>query len=350
MIRQVSSQSTLPLFGRRYDLTVTTQAGDEITVTSDTWEPEALRITFDIQLTGYEAMWTAFISIYNASSALIQTIINQGASVVLNGGYQVGNNYGTIFSGKVLRCTFEKENVTDYKLTMQCVTGMPELVNELLNFATGPFQTQSQLIAAMAQAASTPYTINIATPLKTGQLPRPQVFFGAPRHYIENIARDNNLSWTFADNTLHLGDISTGSSTPDLIYSTPIPLGSTMAPDATINYSIVGTPQQTNDGVALKVLLDSRPIIKFPCLCIKIDGTVIRQLPVALNAFPPVLSQDGLYALMSVRHIGDSRGNDWYTEMELCLTASQKATLLGDGSQTKDIRNMNLVPPVPYAN
>ncbi len=213
----MSTQSTIPLFGRRYDLTVTTQAGDSIVVSSDSWDPEALRITFDIQLTGYQAMWTAFISVYNASPALIQTVINQGASVVLNAGYQVGSNYGTIFSGKVLRSMFEKENVTDYKLTMQCVTGMPELINELLSFATGPFQTQSQLIAAMAAKASTPYNVNIATPLKTGQLPRPVVFFGSHRDYIEDIARDNNLSWTFADNTLHIGQIQTGSDTPDLI-------------------------------------------------------------------------------------------------------------------------------------
>ena len=132
----MSTQSTIPLFGGRYDLTVTTQAGDSIVVSSDSLDPEALRITFDIELTGYQAMWTAFISVYNASPALIQTVINQGASVVLNAGYQVGSNYGTIFSGKVLRSMFEKENVTDYKLTMQCVTGMPELINELLSFET----------------------------------------------------------------------------------------------------------------------------------------------------------------------------------------------------------------------
>ena len=69
----------------------------------------------------------------------------------------------------------------------------------------------------MAAKASTPYNVNIATPLKTGQLPRPVVFLGSHRDYIEDIARDNNLSWTFADNTLHIGQIQPGPDTPDLI-------------------------------------------------------------------------------------------------------------------------------------
>jgi hypothetical protein len=62
--------------------------------------------------------------VYNVNSALMQTVINQGSLVTLNAGYQVGSNYGTIFKGQVLRCTFEKENVTDHKLTLQCIRNL----------------------------------------------------------------------------------------------------------------------------------------------------------------------------------------------------------------------------------
>jgi hypothetical protein len=51
----------------------------------------------------------------------------------------------------------------------------PEFVNQMLNFATGPFQTHAQLIAQMAMNASTPFQVNIASPLKAGQLPCPPV-------------------------------------------------------------------------------------------------------------------------------------------------------------------------------
>ena len=348
----MASKSTLPLFGRRYNLTITTQAGDVITISSDAWEPEALRFTFDVQLNGFSATWQALISIYNTNDKLTQTAIRQGSTVVLNAGYQVGNNYGNIFSGKVLRSTFEKENVTDYKLTLQCITGMTEYINDLLNFATGPFQSQAQIIAQMASNASTPFQYNIASPLKQGQLPCPVVVFGEPKHHLEDIARDNNMVWnTDAAGTLNIGQIETNSTTPDLIYSSPIPPGSTVKPDASINYSIVGTPQQENDGVSFRVLLDSRPQVKLPCMCIKIDGTVIRQQPaIALNQFPPVLAQDGTYALAAVKHVGDSRGNAWYTEMMLFLTAGQKAVLLGDGSTNQDIRQPNLGQPNPNSN
>jgi hypothetical protein len=336
--------SLVPLFGRKYLLQVTKLDGTFITVASDEWEPEALGIEFECNFAGYRALYDATISVYNANADFTQVALSQGLAVQLSAGYQFGSNYGVIFNGVVIQATFEKQDVTDAKLTLQCVTGMKQVITALLNYATGPFQTQAQIIQQMAAKATTPPTVNISSPLKPGQLPRQKVFFGAPNFYFEQIARDNNMMWVLdTDNTLHIGDIQTASSTPDLIYSAAIPVGDTLTvQDPAITYSIVGTPQQTSDGVTLRVLLDARLRIKYPCMHIKIDATVIRQLPVAIGVFPPLLSQDGSYALIGIRHVGGSRTNAWISELHLILTSAQKATLFGDLRQANTVNSANL--------
>lgn len=337
----MSTQSTLPLFGRKYLLTITPMAGNPVTLSCDNWEPEALKIVFTIEQTAYTAIWEAFISIYNLNAATQDLLFQQGDSVSLSAGYQVGSNYGNLFTGKILRCTFEKEKVTDYKLTLQCLTGMPEYINSLVNFATGPFQSQNQIIQQMADNASTPFVVtNVSSKVKPGQLPCPKVFFGAPKHYLNDIARDNNMVWTAMKSGVSVSDFDLASPTPDLIYSSPIPPGSNVTPDPSINYSLVGTPQQVDNGVTFRVLLDSRIQISLPPMGIKIDNTVIRQQPVAVGTLPPVLSQDGIYAVIGVRHIADSRGTPWYTEVHGVVVNSQLVAM-GLTSPNMDIHQSN---------
>lgn len=337
----MSAQSTLPLYGRKYLLSITTLGGDIITLSSDSWEPEALKIVFTIEQTAYTAIWSALISIYNLNQATQDLLFQQGDTVSLSAGYQVGSNYGNIFSGKIIHPMFEKENVTDYKLTLQCVTGMPEYVNALVNFATGPFQSQSQYVQQMADQASTPFVVtNISSKVKQGQLPCPKVFFGSPKHYLNDVARDNNMVWTAMQSGVSVSNFDLASPTPDLIYSSPIPPGSTVTPDPSVNYSIIGTPQQVANGVVFRVLMDSRLQISLPPMGVKIDNTVIRQQPIAFGTLPPVLSQDGVYAVIGVRHMGDSRANTWYTEVH-CIVVNSQLVAMGITAPNMDIHQTN---------
>jgi hypothetical protein len=322
----MSTPSTFPLFGRRYLVEIEMTDGSALTVSSDSFEPEALRVEFECELTALADRWLCTCEITNLNFATTGTIVKQGATLTISAGYQSGQNYGLVWTGKILWAEWTKRNVVDTVLTLQCVIGMDKLVNNLVNMATGPFQTQSQIVLAMAQRASTPFTIvdpgNVLDAATTGQLPRPVVMFGQPRDYLERAARQAN-TYFFPDfsGNVNILNLKQPNGTPTVIYSTPIPIGSTLQPDPSITYSIVGTPKQVlvSDalyGVSFRVLMDSRVQIKNPPMIVKIDASVlIDQAPQSFGAPPPVLSQTGTYAVISVTHIGDTRGQAWYTEI-----------------------------------
>jgi hypothetical protein len=383
------STQALPLFGRKYDLIITTTAGEVIPVSSSASDTlgdaqageQPLKFTFEIDTSALADMWTATFKIYNLNYATSTTLINQGSTVQLSAGYVNGQNYGVIWIGKVLWVEVTKENVTDYVLTIQSVVGS-NLINKQLSLATGPFQTQRQLITQMAQAAN----LTIQDPggmlNNTAQLPCPKVFFGQPRDYLRTAARQAN-TWGFPDFAGNINILSltyvpktpsgqqnpngldpdllaavlqqgqpTPNTNPEIIYSTPIPPGSTVTPDPAITYSIVGTPRQTlindtNWGIGFKVLCDSRLTIKALPQLIKIDASaLIEQAAFAFGTPPPVLSQSGVYAVVAIAHYGDSRANAWYSQV-LALSVGQGTSIGFPSAQGKDNRYINTTQSNP---
>ena len=98
-----SAKSKNPLFGRSWELIVTPSPAangnpNPITISSSAWEPEALRITFEVNVTAYKSLWFAKIVIYNTERQLTQQLLVPGATVVLKAGFQIPGA-GVIFKG-----------------------------------------------------------------------------------------------------------------------------------------------------------------------------------------------------------------------------------------------------------
>lgn len=324
--------STSPIFGRAYSLQINTPTGDTITLSSDTWEPEALRITAEVEMK-VSGMWESLISVWNAD-ALINTMIPIGSEITLRAGYRNGN-FGTIFNGQVVRTMMEKQNSVDFVTTFQAIVGYDKLTNNFVNYSYGAGQTQQDIIQAMAQNARNPFTIDGTELLKQGRLPKGGALVGCPKDFLARVARDNNLYFTMTskNNVVSFMQLTNTNPTTPLVYSAPIPAGSTASPDSNTSYTIVGTPSQLPNGVALRVLLDSRLEILAPAAQqIKIDNTVIRQIPASFGGTAisyPVLTRDGVYAVAGIRHLLDSRGQNWYSEIFAVLTGSQQMNLMG---------------------
>src|SRR5208283_5748488 len=142
------------LYGRKYSLQVLKPLGSGqtsvFTVSDSSFEPEALRITFDVRTPLFQnAYWYADIDIYNLSPETSIALMNDaysvkpGMTVLLQAGYQNGN-YGVIWQGPILQPTWTRENVTDYRLTLHCVLGLLQAINgQTLNAVYSGFnQTQ----------------------------------------------------------------------------------------------------------------------------------------------------------------------------------------------------------------
>lgn len=298
-----------PLFGRRWKITLYTHNGTTIDLSnSDNDSPvsNSLECTFNIDYPGYQACYYGDITVYNLNGATESYIIDEGDRVTVEAGY-INGYYGKIFDGKVFQIFRERENVVDYKLNLHCLDGMGIFDNNIVNYTFQAGSNQRGHIQSIANQAKTPFQIGIVSDnINTQPLARGKTFFGSPEGYLRAIAKDNNAQVFIQDNVLHVPKLSDGVVLPqsEAIKVTP-------------ETGLIGVPQVTTNGVQFKTLLN--PMIKIvnPSMLVYLDplSTTIRQQLVRIGQYFTVLDKDGYYQVGSLRHYGDTRANDWYTEV-----------------------------------
>jgi hypothetical protein len=89
--------------------------------------------------------------------------------------------------------------------------------------------------------------------------------------------------------------------------------------------AMIGTPEQTEEGIKIRCYLN--PLIRIGQL-VQINNANINRNTLNKQMFPSYTSQyypatvtnDGFYRVLVCDHMGDMRGNDFYTELT-CLAA-----------------------------
>jgi hypothetical protein len=337
--------SSIPLWGRAWELVVYAANGDQYTLSQNSWEPEALRITFEVLESVLPSpYWFADIAVYNLNAPTAQNILLNAQWVTLSAGFQIGPSKSSIiWSGPVLQTTFDKENVVDQVIRFNCVaiggrTPTGEFLQEnTINTAYGILSSQLTVVSNFIALANSgnpnpgPLSSNQSTgqigPMAEGRLgakqyPRGKTFFGKPSKYIAQLSEDNNANfWKDAQGKYNISELydPTNPPTPAIIYSPPFPPDYNQGtPNASTTYSIISVPKQTLFGCIFQVLLDPRLVIKVPPMVVKLDETLIQQLLLQIGQLPAaksILTQSGIYIVGQVRHVGDSRRNTWMTEV-----------------------------------
>ena len=319
--------STTPYWGRAYTLTVySTPDGSGspgVTISSGTWEPEALRITFDVHQTALPSpWWFADISVYNYDDNAMANALTSAQWVTLSAGYQSIGNQQVIWSGAVMQVLLTREDVVDIKLTFHCFATDPRELRRI-NFNQAQNTTQATVVAQMITAlngqSAVPTTMIAPLPpaLSATKYKRGKVVFGSVNKYFEQLADAHNMTWFKAPKGYAIGPIDSGTATPAYTYSPPLPANwAGAAPSVTTSYTLIGTPRQTDCGVEFSVLLDPRLKVQMPPLLIELNNVVIDQL---VRQFPQgpymPLAVDGSYVIAEVHHRGDTRGNLWQTDV-----------------------------------
>lgn len=108
---------------------------------------------------------------------------------------------------------------------------------------------------------------------------------------------------------------------------------------------LIGVPEQTQNGIAIRTLLNPR--LKIGQL-IKLQSTVNQaRIDVANSkgalagnynlAKAAKASGDGVYYVMVAEHTGDTRGNPWYTDL-ICLAADAPQIPFGLVTQISEVQ------------
>lgn len=272
------------------------------------------RCTFQVRRGDYQNPNSADIRIYNLAPATENRIQDEFTQVVLQAGYE--GSYGLIFRGTIKQVRKGREDAKSTYVDITAADG-----DEAYNFApmqltlaagSRPQNAIQAMIDSMVEGGvNRPPSL---PPLPGSGMPRGQVFHGLARDELRDFCRTNGLSWSIQDALLTF--IPQGAYIPGTI------------PVISRNNGLVGVPEQTQDGITMRVLLN--PNIKIGQL-VKLDTNAINRLRYGLDlpsqgtnepvAIRVGVDPNGLYYVMVAEHVGDTRGNAWWTDL-VCLSVN----------------------------
>ena len=273
------------------------------------------------------------IVIYNLSDATVQKLANaptaEFSRVVLQVGY-IGlipdqPYLGTIFDGNIKYVRTGNDNSTDSYIEIVAADGDSAYNFAVVNVSLAAGSTASDHINAclipMGQVQPQGVTAG-SIPTYTTPLPRGKVMFGKARDYIRNIADTVQASWSIQDGQLQL--VPVAGYLPD----EAIELNSATG--------LIGFPQKTQSGIVVRSLIN--PKIKIGAR-IHLNNAAIQRYSYSLafgaytSASPANVQllqalktdADGYYRVLWVEHSGDTRGNQWYSDL-ICVAVDASYT------------------------
>lgn len=364
----MSTPSIIPFFGRAYSLTITPNqgpsAGTPIVVSSDSFQPNALRFSFEVTQYAWSEFWHAEITIYNADGPitdgpsagvnLYKAIINEGDKVILCAGYQAdypdAAAIPSIFEGPIFYTIQDRVDVVDKRLILHCILTRVLTVQNFINDTLPALSTRFSQAQMIAQKSITPIGINgsaVQSALDTAQrttpitygadkLPRGKSYFGNPHHYLRAIADQGNLLSWFDKTNWNVQSLVENELGPLAATYGPVnPMGGPPATVGGVTLSLIGQPQQTQLGVNFRVLLDPNVQVRMPLPQVAIQLEFVRQAPIAYpipqGQIAPVPLVDN-YVVVGVRFSGDTRGNAWYSDITGLSQIKDVVLLLGQNA------------------
>lgn len=277
------------LYGRRCRIVVGTGGGAGLEVSE-------LRCTFSVEKSMSAKPNSANIKIYNLSDQSRNAILTRGNRVIIEAGYD-GPQYGTIYDGDVIQTLRYADDAVSSVTEVVSQDGDVWLNGSFVNRSYAAGETPSSLISSLAGDGGTSVGI-ISENISETQLPRGKAMFGQPKDYARNIAKGEDALVYVNDRKICL------------VKPADLPPGE--AVNLNPASGLVGIPERTDSGIKAKCLLN--PLLNINML-VYIDNSLVKQI-VQSSPFAPRRPQgNGVYRILTLTHTGDTRGNDWYTEI-----------------------------------
>lgn len=292
-------------YNRKFNLLLSTRSGDTLNVGS-------LRVVFNIKKTDAQTPNTSEVRIYNLNETTSRQIRSEFSKITIQAGYD--SNYGVIFSGNIKQVKYGRDNGVDSFVDISAGDGDEAYNYAIISTTLASGVKQSDQVSASAKSMSgngigTGFVDNMG-----GQsLPRGKVMYGMARDYLRQSTQSTDTTWSIQDGRLQIVKRS------GLLPSQAVVLNS--------KSGLIGTPEQTGNGLKARCLLN--PLLK-------IGGRVMLDDELVSSALiqdtdrnnpansAPSINGDGMYRLLAVEHLGDSLGNDWYSDIT-CLSVDASA-------------------------
>jgi hypothetical protein len=260
----------------------------------------ALRISFHVEKTAVGKPNDATIKIYNLAPSTESRISDEFTDVVLNAGYKTG--IGLIFKGNITLVSREKTG-PDTITEIACGDGDEDYRNAFLN-ETVAAGTDDNHVITRAAGSFTAGTVQGPSQIPSTARARGRVLTGPTRDVLESIARANGCNWSIQDGRLVV-----------LPADQMLPGSAILISPST---GMVGAPTVTDKGFKVKTLLNWQYKIGG---AVKIDSAYAQMKAKKLlnsktSAQRARLPPNGICKVVKITHTGDTRGNDWYSELE----------------------------------
>jgi len=278
------------LFGRKYRVIVSDINGIGIDVST-------LRCTFQIEKSLSETPNYAEIVLYNLSAQTENSIIKEGAKVILEAGYQ-NPQYGLIFSGDIVQPLRGKEDNTTYTLTLVSQDGDLFYNKGIINASFRAGQTQRDVLENIAKQSTNALEIGqLSDNLTPTALPRGKALFGLTRDYFRQIAKSEQAAFYINNNKI------------EFIKAMDLPTNEVIQLNG--KSGLIGMPEQTEEGIQATCLLN--PLLDLNKM-VAIDLSSIQRQKADRNSELKNIAGAGIFKIIKIAHKGDTRGDEWYTE------------------------------------
>lgn len=276
-----------------------------------------MRIQFRTSQSDIETPNSALIRVYNLKDETVRKVQGEFQRVVLQAGYK-NAAYGVIFDGTIKAVLRGNETNVDSYIDIFAADGDVAYNHGVVSASLAAGSKPQDQVDAVAKA------MGVAVgymDLPFAALGRGKVMFGLGRTAMRRIAETGGATWSIQNGQI-----------------TVIPLTGYKPGEAVVLNSstgLIGFPQQTPGGIRVTALLN--PKIQISTL-LQIDNKAINQgFPATpgqflygagrldhLSGFNAKISDDGFYKTIVHECVGDTRGQDWYSEI-ICLAVDPSA-------------------------
>jgi len=275
-----------------------------------------LRIKFDITKTIYRTPNVASITIYNMNEQHEQMVMKEFNDVILQGGYQ--GNQRLFFRGNIKYANAYRDD-NDRLVVLECGDGDKDFHGAMVNFQlkSGEGSSDAFVIKNLLTTFRATTDGHVSGKNIHKNHGRTRVFSGNARDLLDRIAKNNDAEWSIQDGKLIM-----------------VPVDSTLPNEAIMVSSetgLLGAPEVNDKGIGLKVMFDPR-IIPGSKIWLLNNEVKMKHLKAELTSQkrklhgpkrPIRTDPDGIYKVYAVHIVGDTRGQDWTSEIK-CVSLDSK--------------------------